>query len=345
MFEYIINHFCLDSRYINDIDGLINYLNQEGLSDEEKANILLEVYNYNLKILSKIKEENKKLKQISAVESIVVESKQLPQIENETIIVHKKLNITNIDVSNYISKIKKIDNLDELISILPDEKIENSKDIINIIILKLVEDVVDIKKMLYQERNKIDISTKEYFENEIEKLQLKIKYIRNITNSKDCEINEEKEETNDLVFLTTNRGNPCVYQDLKDIPSEQYDTFVVLLDSIINGKFTNLRTFNNNDSLRDLREVKYGQSRIIFRQLASNCYAIIYMFIKKVDKDAYYHSSIANRNDLFMQSVDEMTLLANTSEDYLEENRMILSDIYETLNSKNKVKKVGDING
>lgn len=345
MLEYIIKHFCRDSRYINDVDRLLNYLDSKNMDNEEKASILLEVYNYNLKVLSKMKEENKKLKQINAVESLTIESKDLPLIEDEVISMHNKPSTIKIDVSKYISKIKETINMDDLVDILPGDDVDNSKDIINVIVLKLVEDIIDIKKMLYQERNSIDASTKEYFENEVEKLQSKVDYIREITNYKDCDVVENTESVNDLVFLSTNRGNVCVYQDLKDIPSELYDSFITLLDSIRTGKFTNLRVFNNNDSLKDLREVKYGKARVIFKQITSNCYVVMHMFIKKVNKDAYYHSSIVNRNELFLQNVDKMTLLANSSEEYLEENRMIMDDIYKILGNKSKVKKVGDING
>ena len=345
MLEYIIKHFCIDSRYINDIDSLIDYLDEKKLTDEEKANILLEVYNYNLKMLSIIKEENKKLKQISAVESLTIESKELPLIKDDITVVHTKPNTNDIDVSNYILKIKQADNIDDLNAILPGNETINSNNIINVIILKLVDDIVDIKKMLHQERNNIDISTKKYFEESLKKLQQKINYIRKLTSSNENDVVEDTMLVNDLVFLSTNMGNVCVYQDLKDIPSEQYEAFILLLDSIKTGKFTNLRVFNNNDNLRDLREVKYGQARVIFRQITSNCYVIIQMFIKKVAKDAYYHSSLTNRNDLFLQNVDKMTILANTSDDYLEENRMIMEDLYKVLGSKNKIKKVGDING
>lgn len=345
MLKDITDRFCNGSKFINNIDKLNTYLDSKKMTDEEKANILLEVYNYNLKVLSKIKEENKKLKQVSSVESLIIESKELPIIEDAPIPEGKKLSIHNVDVSSYMSKINEADSIDDLTAVISSYDIEKNTDTINVIILKLTEDIIDIKKMLYHERKSIDSDTKDYFENAIGKLQSKVDFFRNLNKHINNNLIEKEDSFNELVFLSTNCGNVCIYQDLKDIPSEQYDIFLTLLDSIRTGKFTNLRTFNNNNALKDLREVKYGPARIVFRQIASNCYAIIYMFVKKVNKDAYYHLSIANRHDLFLQNVDNMTMLANTSEDYLEENRMILEDVRQILSEKNKVKKIGDING
>ena len=344
MLEYIIAHFCKNSKFINDVDGLLSYLNVKQMNDEEKAKVLLEVYRYNNTIRSNLKTENQKLQQAMLSQKENIGYRKTPTFEDEEQFELKKPKHCVVDVSNYISEIRKISSLDELKAIIPNHDANNNLEIAYSIILKLAEEMIEIKKMLYADRNSIDATTKKYFEDEIYILQSKIDFIKDLIKTDEVEVETNTEVFNDVVFLSTKRGNVCVYQDLKDIPTEQYDSFVMLLDSIRNGKFTNLRAFANNGVLKDLREVKYGQSRIVFKQVASNCYVIVSMFIKKVDKDAYYQSNLANRHDLLIQNFDKILLLVNSSEEYLEENRDILDDVYSILKKRDKTKKIGDIN-
>ena len=47
MFEYILEHFSKDSSFINKIDELSTYLDEQNLDISEKCKIIREVYDYN----------------------------------------------------------------------------------------------------------------------------------------------------------------------------------------------------------------------------------------------------------------------------------------------------------
>ena len=116
-----------------------------------------------------------------------------------------------------------------------------------------------------------------------------------------------------------------------------------MLESICTGTFKNVKTFTNNEQLKGLSEVRGDKARVIFDRIDSNIYVIIYMFIKKTDKNASYKAALQNRNELYKLNYDDMKALAISSEEYLQENRAIKNKIYHILTKENKVKKIGGI--
>lgn len=339
MLEVIINKFCNNSKFINDFDGIFKYLDDSNLSYEEKSDVLEEIFSYNSEMYSLILEENKKLEKIVTRINTTKERKEIPVIENTVSNNNEKIEPLKIDVSNYLMRVKNCDKLEELKSVISTKTTINST-----IILKLVEDMFDIKKMLYQERNNIDAETKRYFENEAEKLRIKIEYIKQITNKIQTNIDDIKVDNgNELVFLKTNYGNVCLYSDLKDIPVDYYDTFYGLLESICSGNFKNLKVLTGDGPLAGVSEVKDNQARVVFNPVGKNMYIILAMFIKKVNTDAGYRAYVINRKDLFEENKNIILDSINNLE-YLEENRQIKNKIYSILNKEDKVKKRGEIN-
>lgn len=343
MLEYIINNFRNNSQFINDFDGLEIYLDGLDISFEEKINILKEVFEYNNKIYSIICVDNKRLAKIISTRQTTRTIKPIPMLAEVKELETKKSTPLNVDVNFYMHGIKTCTDLSEIERILPDKKQDNYAPVIYTVLLKLYEEVVDIKKFLYEERKSNDLETLEFFKNELEQLMFKINFIKKLMTLDVKKIELEK-SINKLVFLKTNYGNVCALSDLKDIPSEYYEDFYELLESICDGSFKNFKTFTNNDSLKGLSEVRGEQTRIIFDRVSNNVYVIIYMFVKKTDKSASYHASLQNRNDLYKLNVEEIRNLVATSEDYLEENRTIKDKLYRILTKDNKVKKLGDIN-
>lgn len=343
MLDYIIEHFRNDSQFINDFDALNDYLVNLDISLEDKNAILREVFEYNNKMYSIICEDNKKLEKIVRTGQ-ELKIKEIPAEVNEVKKVPTKPIVPlKIDVSFYIQRVKNCDDLSLLEGLLPDKKDEDYYEIIYSLIIKLYEEVYEIKKSLYQERNTIDLDTSKYFKNEIDKSLIKIEYIKELMKSDTKNVVTEKSENN-LIFLKTNYGNVCVFNDLKDIPTEYYEQFHELLESICNGTFKNFKTFANNGQLKGMSEVKGDGTRIIFDRINNNTYVIIYMFMKRTDKNASYHASLQNRNDLYKQNYDEMRDLLQNNDQYLEENRSIKEKLYNILTKPNKVKKLGGIN-
>lgn len=344
MLEHIIENFRNDSQFINDFDGIEVYLNGLNISFEEKNKVLREVFEYNCKIYSIICEDNNRLKKIISARQSSNIKKTIPQFKEDKETEVKKVATLKLDVSFYIQSIKNCKDLSELESILPDKKSENYLSIVHTILLKLYEEIFDIKKMLYQERNSDDLETKEFFNNEMEIIKFKINVIKNFIKPETKNI-ENVKNSNELVFLKTNYGNVCAFSDLKDISLEYYDQFYELLESICDGSFKNFKTFTNNDLLKGLSEVRGDQTRIIFDRINNNTYVIIYMFIKKTDKNASYYAALQNRNELYKLSYNEIKKLLENSDEYLKENRDIKDKVYRILTKENKIKKLGEIHG
>lgn len=341
MLEYIIEHFRKNSQFINDFDGVDEYLNCLNISMEEKNKVLREIFEYNNKIYSILCEENKKLEKIIALRhedkviktiQILRKSKIEPQIATSM----------NLDVSVYLERIKECAGLEDISLVLPDKNSENFYHIVYTILLNLYEEVMGIKKLLFQERNNSDRETKQYFMNEVEQLMFKIQYIKGLIKVEDKQIETTKSE-NELVFLRTNYGNICALSDIKDIPMEYYDQFYELLESICDGSFKNFKSLVGNGGVRGLCEVKGDKTRIIFDRIIDNIYVILYIFVKKVDSSASYQAALQNRGHLYKSSYEEIKSLLETSDEYLEENRKIKDKIYHILTKDNKVKKLGEI--
>ncbi|MBE6151757.1 MAG: hypothetical protein E7165_00370 [Firmicutes bacterium] len=341
MLEYIIEKFRKNSKFINDLDGVENYLNSVDMTFEEKNKILIQIYEYNSKIYSMLRDDNRRLEKIISTRQSSNSKKELPKISNVKSNCHKAIVPLTIDVKSYIRSIKDCKSLCDIEKILPDKESENYFDVIYTIILKLYEEVMEIKKLLHQDGKDSDLETRNFFENEIELIMIKINYIKQIM-KEEVKTVETVKSNNEIVFLKTNYGNVCAFSDLKDIPTEYYDSFYELLESICDGSFKNFKTFTNNVMLKGLSEVRGEQTRIIFDRVSNNVYVIIYMFVKKTDKNASYQASLQNRNDLYTSNRDEIRELANNPE-YLEENINLKAKLYETL--KGKIRKRGSISG
>lgn len=343
MLEYIIENYRNDSQFINDFDALEKYLKDLKVSTSEKNKILREVFEYNSRIYSIICEENKRLEKIISSRQSSKTKKEIPTMTHIKTESLQQVQSLDIDVSAYVQRIKSCKELNEIDQILPDKKTSNCCAIYYTVLLKLYEEVIDIKRMVYQERNSIDTETSNYFKNEIDLIMFKINYIKQFL-KRDVKKIEPAKKENELIFLKTNYGNVCALSDLKDIPQEYYDQIYELLESICDGSLKNFKTFTNNESLKGLSEVKGDSTRIIVDRVANNVYIVLYMFVKKTDKNASYKASLQNRNDLYKLNYDEIKKLVD-SPDYLEENRTIKEKLYRTLTKENKVKKLGGING
>lgn len=336
MLEQVLERFCNNSKFINDLDGLSEYLDKFNLSYDEKNKILTDVFNYNSEMYSIIVDENKKLEQIISRSNITKERKEIPVIEEE-IDIEENIVPQSIDVSSDVQRIKKTENLEDIKEMISNRNVVNT-----FIILNLVEEIVDIKKMLYQERNNIDDETMLYFTNEVEKLTIKVEYLKQITNRNQKKNIEIKDNSNKLIFLKTNYGNVCAYSDIKDIPIDYYEIFDDLLESIYLGKFKNLKVLAGDGPLAGVSEVKDDQARIVFDSVSKDTYVILAMFLKKVDTDAGYRAYVKNRKDLF-EANEKIIVEALNNEEYLEEHEQIRKKICSIFR-REKVKKMGGKN-
>lgn len=339
MFEYILEHFCVDSKFINDIDGVIEYLKSLEVSNEEKIEILKDISSYNEKMRSLMIKENKELEKIISNCTASSTGKELEMPKEEPT---KKEDIITleIDAKRYINRIIGSKSYDEIRDILPLKSSLNYNHIINVIILGLYEEVVEYKKLLVMDRS--DMSEKEIddVKLEINYLLLKINFLKKLNQKTSIVIENDSREVNDLLFLKTSSGNYSVFSDLKEIAIDHYNLFHTLLTEMTNGRFRNLKRFNDNNAIQGMMEVRYNQARITFIPMSKDKYVILDMFIKKTQVDAAYQAALKNKYDLFKENYSVISNLMFNDE-YLEENRKVLDSLLSTLEKDTKVKKLG----
>jgi len=300
MFEYIIEKFRVNSQFINDFEGIEKYLEEQHIGFEEKNKILRDIYEYNNKIYTILIEDNKRLEKIISNRQSAKSTKNIPLYQEAKKDESKVITPLQIDIEFYIEKIRRCINLSDIEGMLPDKKENDYKEKVYVIILKLYEDLIDIKKLLHQERNNADEISKQYFRNEMENIQFKIDYIKNLINIKNKKV-EVKKVMNKLVFLKTNYGNVCALSDLKDIPNSYYSQFEELLDSICDGTFKNFKTFNSNDKLKGLNEVRGDQVRIIFDRTVEDKFSDQ---IKKIIEAGYEPAGVTYDEKMKMLSME-----------------------------------------
>ena len=121
----------------------------------------------------------------------------------------------------------------------------------------------------------------------------------------------EEPQENELVYLKSNIGNYYALKDLDDIPKEYYASFLELLLSIKNNRFKNRK---NLTDISKVLEVKNFKTRIIFSRVGQTKYAILGMFMKKVDKDKLQREFLLARQDQFLRQVETLKNTENETE-------------------------------
>ena len=121
----------------------------------------------------------------------------------------------------------------------------------------------------------------------------------------------EELQENELVYLKSDIGNYYALKDLDDIPKEYYASFLELLLSIQNNRFKNRK---NLTDISKVLEVKNFKTRIIFSRVGQTKYAILGMFMKKVDKDKLQRKFLLARQDQFLRQVETLKNTENETE-------------------------------
>ena len=121
----------------------------------------------------------------------------------------------------------------------------------------------------------------------------------------------EEPQENELVYLKSGTGNYYALKDLDDIPKEYYASFLELLLSIQNNRFKNRK---NLTDISKVLEVKNFKTRIIFSRVGQTKYAILGMFMKKVDKDKLQRKFLLARQDQFLRQVETLKNTENETE-------------------------------
>ncbi len=265
-------------------------------------------------------------------------------------ITEESTSILEEDIDFYYQNLKKLINSPDLYEkikdILPSKTDYTYNEVIRGIKLRFLKDINENYQIINYFKEDISAADLEEFKTQITLDNEKIKLINLIQNKKEPSVTVNEKTVNELIFTTTSGGNIRALEEINYISQEFYSSLKILLDSIIDGTFKNLKHFNNHNDLVGVSQVKDYQTRVVFKRIGKNAYAIITMFIKKSDNDKGYKLNLINRINEFRNQEDRLKQSLD-NEEFIAENRHYKEELYNILlqSSKNKTLiKVGEDN-
>ena len=285
--------------------------------------------------ISRLKQDNKISNKETVVKSV-----------NTSVSIEEKEDDTFEDEINFFltsyRQLKENFTEDEMKSILPRRKHPRYKDILYRLSIESIKEIKDLKDILREEE--ISEDDELLCRNLIDTEKRKIDCIKSRLISSVIESEEEIEEKNKLVLVPTSNGNTRVVDELEHIPSDYYDGFRELIQSIEDGTFKNVKVFKNNNNLIGISEVKAFKIRVVFTRLSSDTYALITAFVKKCDNDKLYNESLVNKvRDYY--SKENMLKEAIKDPVFMEENEKNLKQLWNIISPQveTKCKKKGEM--
>lgn len=332
--EKLINEYIKENKYISCLEDLYILFEKNNISFKERISVLTRVFKYNNKIYAIEKRKSQKLDKMESHEIVVKEVEQSSVKTN--IKPTKKVEPLQCDVDSYMEKIKNFNDINELETILPSRDNEQFQNIVNMIIIKLLYREKVEKINFIHEYQEEEPSISDFFDVELEDIDCKIETLLDYENtSVDEEKNFDGKTDNKVVFLKNSFGEPMILSSLKGY-DEYYDSFLELINSIIDGTFKNKRTFLNNNKIVDLMEVKGFKTRILFSRLKNNIFVIMPAFVKKCDTDLRHRNLIQNISQMYQSQKDELLNLVD-SEEFMQQEEQYLDELLKTLEEKKKV--------
>ena len=135
---------------------------------------------------------------------------------------------------------------------------------------------------------------------------------------------------NNLFYAFPNGGRQSyIEKDITNMPQEYLDTVKYLLD---NFKMDSLsykenKNLTSNKLLKEFKELRRDQVRIIYKQIKDNNFLLVGMFTKKCDNDQKNYINISQRN----------TRIDLSSDDLYQQNQVMSEQIEENINNYVKI--------
>ena len=249
------------------------------------------------------------------------------------------------EVEFYNSQLQELtlDNIDaEIIDSLPSRTHYQYERILMRLKLESYRAIKEIKDLLNEEG--FSISDMEEFKEEIELEKNKIELIEHYLKPEQEEQLLPTKKENNLVFVPTTGGNIRVLEELDSIPTEYYERFYGLFESIKDGTFKNAKRLQHID-LAGLSEVKDFKVRVAFKRISKDTYAVISAFVKKSDNDKAYRSSLIKKHLDYQQVEDSLKSNLNNPE-FMDIQKTYSEELFRKLSSTKDTPaikvKVGD---
>ena len=219
---------------------------------------------------------------------------------------------------------------DDFLSVLPSPKHERYKEIMMRLHAESLKEKNGIVDILPLADSKEEL---EELKSALIKEDNKIKLIREELKSK--ESGEPQREIKNTIIVY-----PHIIDEMRDdINSEEYLHFKKLIDSIIDGTFKNVKTFNNGiNKFGGISQVKlkHLQPRVAFKKLDNHTYALVTCFIKQVTRDNAYIKTYRNSITYFKTVLLDETKKSLNDPEFMLENEKRIKTLYEIMTSKQK---------
>ena len=309
-----------------------NFIDTTNITDEKE---LIEALKSNVRTASSVRKEISKLKN-----AILSDSEALEENKEQCIICDDSdEEDEDLEYEYYYEPIKAIsmdeesEKITEIIEqSLPNKNNSNYFNIVNRIKAEIFKEILVYSSMLDETS---DLEFIEEVKSCINFEKLKLSLVKNCENSQ--KIDSTNETKNNIVFFNKNSDRTYAMDDIKNINSEYYESFLELLESIEDGSFKNIRRLTTaNNKINSISEVKGFKTRVIFDKVGNNTFVILQLAVKKSDFDKGYRESLTNRISIyrcFKHSIVEDV----KNDKHLEENASILKEIKNKL-SQNKKK-------
>lgn len=328
-YRKILSNFKYNNSINNNQIQLIEeIMDNEFFSSKNQIQILEQIKNHNNQqqglenkdtILNMIN-ENIELYDFSSLESFDFKNKVTPMIDSYYQMIMSVNDVTKlynflptlkdqtIDLEEFEYIFKKI--LNKMISVLQGCK--------QSIVEKDIYDDEVLRNVVIAEYNKMKQKYEKifyYFDNEIQ-------YYKN----NDQQTVIEQESINNLFYAFPPNGRESyIEKDLKDIPKEYLERVKNLLDKLKTNQLNPRESagFGGNNRLKEVRELRSDQIRILYKKIFKNNYLMLGIGVKKTDNDLNMYYTISNRD----QTID-----LSTVEKY-DCNLEVSSEVEEQINS------------
>ncbi len=301
--------------------------NLENLSENEKREFIKKVEKNNrfvyLKKLSELKEYKNQI--VISPEMKIKEELLTPY----NIGTEEEEN--KCDVSFYFHLLKNCKNETEYHHALPKRNNPQFQLLMNLLIGESLKEIHEYEMLFFSDDlNEMD---KNLIKEELCELRKMMDYLVSYRDLKN--VKEEEKEMNTLIYLKSSNHNYYAISDLKGIDIEYYDSFLELMESIQNGMFKGVKVFKNNEKLDGLCEVRNFKTRIVFKRISNDTYAILSLFMKKADNEKSYRLNLYNRMDAYNVQKEYMKMGIQNKE-YLKENQKVTEEMKRILRRENE---------
>lgn len=285
--------------------------------------------------LKRVAEAAKKSKKPTIIETSTEQKEEQPYVDSDF----------ENEVEYYLSQVRELtlESIEtEMELALPSRKHYQYERILNRLKLESLRNIKEIKDLLAEEGLSLDEITtfQEEYSLELKKIEL----INKALAPKQAEEEQVEPKENNLIFVPTQGGDIRILNELDSIPTEYYDKFYGLFQSIKDGTFKNVQRFSRNSELAGLCEVKDFKVRVVFVRLNHDSYAVISAFIKKSDNDKAYRSSLTKKYTDYQQ-VEDALIRNLDNEEFMQMQKDYEAELFRKLSPSSEktpvVKKKG----